>query len=367
MGRDRHGFEQVLARGGEALGLACRWRGRIAHGSCGRIMMLAALAAFAGLVQASAVLANDSTASLDAGGLTLTFNPDISMESEDLYLSRDEVRVTYHFHNRADHDIATLVAFPLPVINIGEEGNYDLEGRDPVNVMDFRVTADGKPVEPSVEIKATRFGVDVTDVLKRYDIPLTMLAPGEGAGSALNTRLDDLSQDARQELERYGVIDWNTTFGAAEKPLANTHWDTHITFYWFQTFPAGSTIEVTHRYKPVPRRFFFAKDDLSSPETRKLFCMDQDFIGVAQAALKQAPQDILAGTELKYVLTTAGNWLGPIQKFRLTVEKPSDKALVSLCAKGIKRAGSTTFTLAQDDYVPEGDLNILFVEPMPNL
>ena len=94
-------------------------------------------------------------------------------------MSHDEVRVTYHFHNKADHDIATLIAFPLPV---GEEGNYDLGGRDPVNVMDFQVTAEGKQVEPSVEIKATRFGVDVTDILKRYDIPLTMLAPGEGRG-----------------------------------------------------------------------------------------------------------------------------------------------------------------------------------------
>jgi hypothetical protein len=307
----------LSSRGGDASGFACH---------LSRAIWLGALAVFAALLQTWVVLANDSTASLDAGGLTLTFNPDISMESEDLYLSRDEVRVTYHFHNGADRDIATLVAFPLPMMTIGEEGNYDLEGRDPVNVMDFQVTVEGKPVVPSVEIKATRFGVDVTDVLKRYDIPLTMLAPGEGAGSALNARLDDLPQDARQELERYGVIDWNTTFGAADKPLANTHWDTHITFYWFQTFPAGSTIEVTHRYKPVPRRFFFAKDDLASPETRKLFCMDQDFVSAAQAALKQATQDILAGTELKYVLTTDGNWLGPIQKFRLTVEKPSDKA-----------------------------------------
>ena len=45
--------------------------------------------------------ANDSTASLDAGGLKLTFNPDIGMESEDLYLSRDEVRVVYRFRNEA--------------------------------------------------------------------------------------------------------------------------------------------------------------------------------------------------------------------------------------------------------------------------
>jgi hypothetical protein len=37
------------------------------------------LAALAVLLRTSLVLANDSTASLDAGGLTLTFNPDISM------------------------------------------------------------------------------------------------------------------------------------------------------------------------------------------------------------------------------------------------------------------------------------------------
>ncbi len=328
--------------------------------SCG----FAAFAALAAILHFTAAVANDSTASLDTGGLNLTYNPDISMESEDLFLSRDEVRVVYRFHNRSDHDVATLVAFPLPVMIIGEEGNYDVQGRDPVNVMDFEVTVDGKKVDPSVEIKATRFGVDVTDVLKRYDIPPTMIASGEGSGNALNDRLDDLPQEARAELERYGVIDWNTTSGAEDKPLANTHWDTHIAYYWFQTFPAGRTIEVTHRYKPVPRSFFFSKEDLAAPETRKLYCLDQAFTSAAQNALKQSPQDILAGTELKYVLVTAGNWLGPIQKFRLTLQKPSEKALVSLCATGIKRTGPTTFTLSAEDYAPESDLNILFVEPL---
>src|SRR6185369_17231469 len=58
------------------------------------------------------------------------------------------------------------------------------------------------------------------------------------------------------------------------------------------------------------------------------------------------------GTELKYVLVTGGNWLGPIKKFNLTVEKPSEKALVSLCADGIKRASPTTFTMSADNYAP---------------
>jgi len=326
---------------------------------------LAAFAAIAAILHATAAFANDSTASLDAGGLKLTFNPDISMESEDLFLSRDEVRVVYRFRNESDHDIATLVAFPLPVMIIGEEGNYDVQGRDPVNVMDFEVTVDGKQVEPSVEIRATRFGVDVTDVLKRYGVPPTMIASGEGEGNALNDRLDDLPQEAKAELERYGAIDWNTSFGAENKPLANAHWDTHIAYYWFQTFPAGRTIEVTHRYKPVPRQFFFSKEDLAAPETRKLYCIDQAFTSAAEKVLKQSPQNILSGTELKYVLTTAGNWFGPIKTFHLTVEKPAENALVSLCATGIKRTGPTTFTLSAEDYAPESDLNILFVQPMP--
>ena len=199
-------------------------------GQSGYALVLACLIASCLVSYQGSAFANDSTASLDAGGLTLTLNPDISMESEDLYLSPGEVRVVYRFHNTSNHDIATLVAFPLPVMTIGEQGNYDLEGRDPVDLMDFKVTAEGKTVEPKVEIRATRFGVDVTDVLKRYDIPPTMIASGEGARSALNDRLDDLPQDARNELTRYGVIDWNTAFGAADKPLASTHWDTHITY-----------------------------------------------------------------------------------------------------------------------------------------
>jgi hypothetical protein len=32
-------------------------------------------------------------------------------------------------------------------MTIGEQGNYDLEGRDPVDLMDFKVTAEGKTVE----------------------------------------------------------------------------------------------------------------------------------------------------------------------------------------------------------------------------
>ena len=47
------------------------------------------------------------------------------MDSEDLFLSKDVVRVKYRFTNRTDASVDTLVAFPLPDIPPGDEG----EGR----------------------------------------------------------------------------------------------------------------------------------------------------------------------------------------------------------------------------------------------
>ncbi len=325
--------------------------------------VLAGLAA-AAFYAAGAARANDSTASLDAGGLRLTYNPDIRMESEDLTLSRSSVRVVYRFHNTGTRDISTLVAFPLPDMEIGEGANYALDGRDPINIMGFEVTVDGRPVKPSVEIKASRFGVDVTELLNRHGIPITML-PAGGDRAVLDQLLSRLPGEAKAELERYGVIDWNTTFGANNVPLPNPHWDAHITFYWFQTFPAGRTIEVTHAYRPVPRQFFFGEHDLASAEEKKAYCIDQAFARAVQERLQHASQRLLFGYELKYVLTTAGNWMGPIQHFRLTVEKSSPEALVSLCAAGIKRASPTSYVLSQEDYSPSEDLKVLFVEPLP--
>ena len=176
------------------------------------------------------------------------------------------------------------------------------------------VTADGKRIEPQVEVKATRFGLDVSELLKRHEIPLTMLAENDDATVALHEKLDDLPYDARQELERYGVIDSTTSSGADNKPLATTHWQTSITFYWFQTFPSERTIEVTHRYHPVPRHFFFSEENINSAEMERNICFDQAFANAARAMLKRASEGrgedyspILQGRELKYVLTTAEN------------------------------------------------------------
>ena len=68
-------------------------------------------------LEASPAAANDSYAVLGAGGLELRQTAAIAMESEDLYVSRDEIRVSYVFRNLTQADIVADVAFPFPEVN----------------------------------------------------------------------------------------------------------------------------------------------------------------------------------------------------------------------------------------------------------
>ena len=77
--------------------------------------MLAALVAY--LTEA---IADDSSATLGAGGLELTKAADIRMAAEDLYLSPNAVKLRYEFTNDGPKDVDTVVAFPLPDIDTSE-------------------------------------------------------------------------------------------------------------------------------------------------------------------------------------------------------------------------------------------------------
>jgi hypothetical protein len=79
----------------------------------------------------------------------------------------------------------------------------------------------------------------------------------------------------------------------------NPQWTTDITFYRLQNFPAGKTIEVTHKYRPVPRFFFKSSDEIAGAEMRKSFCPDNSFLNAAKAAQKTGA---LQGVELRYII-----------------------------------------------------------------
>jgi hypothetical protein len=147
----------------------------------------------------SSALANDSIAELPAGGLVLTKTAQIAMASEDLFLSRDRVRVIYRFENLTKTNIVTEVAFPLPDISSGE---MPIEIPNPANenFVTFVTKVDGAPVSLNVEQRAFLDGKEVTDVLRARKIPLSPRHPDVSAAILALAPAD------RRALARSGLV-----------------------------------------------------------------------------------------------------------------------------------------------------------------
>ena len=313
------------------------------------------LAGFMWAVVSTSAHANDSTAILKSGELQLTTSPHIALDREDLYISASEVRVRYSFRNTSKSDVVTLVAFPLPDIIIGDDANYSVEAKDPANFIGFKVQVNGQSVAPKLQLRATRFGVDQTALLNRLGVPILPF------GADFYPGLENISGAARKELEEAGLADWNTSFGANNVPLPNPHWHAKAVYYWKQTFPAGAVTEVSHSYRPVPGMSFFSSEILDDYLMQDTYCMDKPFRRTAKRKLAKTGNTFVR--ELHYVLTTAQNWLGTIGAFHLTIDKGKPGNLVSLCIKGIKKTGPTTFEVSRKDFIPQRDLKILILEP----
>src|SRR5689334_19591863 len=108
-----------------------------------------------GLLCATPAVANDSTAELATGGLAYVTTDDVEMRSEDLFISMTEVRVRYEFANTSDHDVTTLVAFPMPDIKGDIDFMVAVPTEDAENFLGFQTTVDGKPVEAKVQQRAS--------------------------------------------------------------------------------------------------------------------------------------------------------------------------------------------------------------------
>src|SRR5215217_8569388 len=137
-----------------------------------------------GLLAAFAVPAagNDTTAQLGTGGLVFVTNEQITMASEDLYISPTEVRVTYEFDNTSGEDQHILVAFPMPDIQgsgdfmtdvpIANAENNGMDASDPDNLFGFATLFNGEPVAAQLNQYAFNNNIDYSKPLKQLGVPL---------------------------------------------------------------------------------------------------------------------------------------------------------------------------------------------------
>lgn len=260
------------------------------------------LASCLALFTVSTASANDSTAAFGVGGLVFTKSEHIVMQAEDLFISKDKIRVAYQFYNSSDKSITTRVAFPLPEVILEADGSsipYYTEETLPKdkNILKFSVTIDGKKQPFESEDK------------KRFD----------------------------KDVQAY-----------AHK----------ITHHWMQTFPAKKIVSVVHEYTPgVGGSVEYGMQDEASGK----FCIDQDL----QNWMKHLEKtNYKVSTDvIEYILTTGANWKGPIGKFKLTVKKSDPNEKLSFCGTGVKKVDAKTFVMEKTNFTPTKDLHIIYLKP----
>jgi hypothetical protein len=180
--------------------------------------------------------------------------------------------------------------------------------------------------------------------------------------------IDALGADMRAKLKTDGLVE---TIGNEVRPL----WTVRTKFYWRQRFPAHKPVVVVHRYQPVTGQSFFGESQLDATGEADFYvapyCMDAGTRAFARRRLAQGTSipgsnmgpGMLVAYATDYVLTTAGNWKGPIGRFHLTLDKLKPSNVLSLCWSGdLKKTGPTTFEAVRKGFVPAHDIKMLVLE-----
>lgn len=324
-------------------------------------------AAGAMLCLSTQALADDSSAALGAGGVVLTQSANIRMAKEDLFVSPNKVRIRFEFVNDSAKDIDTVVAFPLPDIDMNEftESPVGTMTDDPLNFVGFTVTAGGKKIAPQVEQRAFYKGKDVTDIVRRAGVPLMMNDPH------FNDITEKLAADKRKILESADLAD------SESGSFVHPHWTVRTKFFWHQVFPAHQTVVLEHGYQPVTGQSFFTKYELAGDKDSsatlyaKTYCIDPGTHAAIAARIGGKAADMSDGGMLlafstDYILVSGNNWKGPIGHFHLTLDKVKPDNIMSVCWKGdLKKTGPTMFEATEENFAPASDIKMLVLQTAP--
>src|SRR5258708_1367449 len=196
-----------------------------------RFAVLALVLAIAGAAQA-----NDTEAVLGVGGLTFAKSAALRMASEDLRLSSLEVRVAYVFRNLSDRPVTVRIAFPLPDVDVGDMSEtphrFHLAGRDG-DIVNFRLIVDGRERPASLDARAVnKQGRDVTDLLRRFGVPLIGVRSEDEVDRALN-RLTPAAVKILAAADAVYADEWKTP-GDVKHPASTVKG----AYHWIQAFPA---------------------------------------------------------------------------------------------------------------------------------
>lgn len=310
--------------------------------------------------------ANDSTGFQGTGGIELTSTDAIQMVSEDLRIGLDEIRVAYVFRNVSAQPVETMVAFPLPDLDLSHGLTAPAWGfpQQADDFLGFRLWIDDQPVQPSLERRAFHKGQDVTaTVAAAGALVLTPWAPG-----AYDDLAKTLDPAALARLRAAGLIQTGEDENTPQ-------WRLRTRYFWRQTFPPGREVRVRHVYKPFVGSALLGRaaevdgrkavgrlvEETGAPDGGDRYCLDAATRRAVAAVAARNPKDPMpfGAAEIEYIVTTARNWRGPIGRFHLTIDKGAPENILSLCWSGLTKTGPTMFESTMTNFIPDRDIRLL--------
>jgi hypothetical protein len=282
-------------------------------------------------------LANDSAVAFENGSIVFKEQPEISMEKESLFISDTEVKVEYLFRNTGPRDLNVTIAFPMPPIYYGAS--------DYSHIKNFKLFLDG------VEKETKKKLVILLD--NRIDITEKMASFGWSV-----QKTEEFLEGSWNQKEKLSLP------GSFFDQYGEPRFTINEYYFWEQKFPTGKNVSIRHSYKPsietgVPR---FSDEIIGLHE--KISCIDQKTKSNIKKYAKNK-NDVVDWRNIRYILTTANNWQGPIKDFTLTIKKSKPSQIVSLCFDGdFKKKDPMTFEFHQKDFKPTSDLNLLLIDQL---
>jgi hypothetical protein len=281
-----------------------------------------------------------------AGGLIFSGNTNLAIDQQDVSIGTQAVQVNYVIRNADSSDHTITIAFPFVDVDghVAAALQSEFDVKASTNYMDAAFVVDGRRPNYAVEQRAIAVGLDVTKAITDAGLPLFPL------DADIGQRLADLEPAIRQDLAERGII-------RVDDDQITPAWALKSTAYWRQVFPAGQTLALSLSYKPAAGRNAFTSGALQP--LKKGVCIDS---AVEQAIMRLASEGApLTMIAVGYVAHPGSEALGPVGRFRLTIDKSEPKSIAATCRQGLSKTSPTTSDWDAAAYATDEDWRVLFV------
>jgi hypothetical protein len=281
-----------------------------------------------------------------AGGLIFSGNLNLRIDEQDVTLAADSVQVNYVIRNATSSDHTITIGFPFADLDgsVSPQSQAELTLNNSTNYMDAVFAVDGRRPDYAIEQRAVAVGLDATKAITDAGLPLFPFA------ADMEQRLAELSPAVRSDLAIRGVL-------KIDDDVITPAWTLKTTAYWRQVFPAGQTFALGLAYKPIVGRNAFSSGALQP--LRKSVCIDAI---AEQSILRLASEGApLSMVMIGYAAHSGSEALGPVGRFRLTVEKPEPRSIAASCRPGLNKTGPTTSDWVGQSYHTDEEFRFLFV------